>query len=106
MSAPHLYLEAQLIGDYELLRAQILSAGSSCPLSQTDRRIFSEGLLQWALGKQVTQQRAQAAAVIEEVSVATIDGKGRDHLDVNVVHLIASMAIQSITQSQRFGGAI
>lgn len=100
MSTPDIHFEGNLIAEYEILRAQILSAGISCPLSRNDHRIISEGLFQWVLGKQPTQQETTVAPNQEATEISS-SASGGNCLEVGVINLIASMAIQSITRNQR-----
>lgn len=93
-------IDRNLVAEYEILRAQMLSAGISSPLSQTDYRIISDGLLQWAVRKQMAQQKTPTR-LCQESDEATSSASSGDHLDVGVINLIASMTIQSIIRNQR-----
>lgn len=99
MSTPGIHFDINLIDAYETLRAQILSAGISSPLSCTDHRIVSEGLFQWALSKKLTQQK-KPVTLDQALFIATPYTRSGDYLNVSVINLIASMAIQSINKNQ------
>ena len=102
MSTPDIHFDSNLVAKYETLRAQILSAGISSPLSCADHRIVSEGLFQWALGKQLIQQKTPMM-LSQELSMASPSTRSDDYYDVGVINLIASMAIKSIARNQRVG---
>lgn len=99
MSNLGIHFEGDLMAEYEILRAQILSTGISCPLSRNDHRIISEGLFQWARGKQLTQQTTTVKPNQEASEVSS--SSGGNCLNIGVINLIASMAIESITRNQK-----
>ena len=100
MSAQCNRIDSNLIVQYEILRAQILSAGISSPLSRTDRRIISEGLFQWASKKQTLQQKIPMPSY-QRSQVAITSASFDDCPDIGVIDLIASMTIQSIVRNQK-----
>jgi hypothetical protein len=89
--------DSRLITEYERIRAQILSAGVSSPLSRIDRCIISKGLFQWALHKQPVQEKTSVSLSQEPFTAKFCNAKGSEYPEIGVINLIASMTIRSIT---------
>jgi hypothetical protein len=90
-----------LITEYERIRAQILSAGISSPLSRIDRCIISKGLFQWALHRQSAQQKSSVTLSREPSMAKSSNEGGGEYPENGVINLIASMAIQALTGNRK-----
>jgi hypothetical protein len=101
MSRFGIHFESCLVTEYEALRTKSISAGNSYQLSGSDRLISSGGLFQWALGKQLTQQKSSVkSSVAPKMEVCEPCADNADHFDDGVISLIAAMTIQSIALCQ------
>ena len=92
--------DSRIITEYEKIRAQILSAGVLSPLSRIDRRLISNGLFQWALHKQPTQEKT-SVSLSQEPFTAKLCNHGSEYAESGVINLIASMTIQSIMGNRK-----
>lgn len=92
--------DEDLVSEYERLRTAALTSGTPCNLAPCERRLLSEGLYHWAVGWKSSQQMA-AVTKYRNRSEAIFSASPLEKPQSSVVDLIASMAINSITQMRR-----